>query len=69
LLAARQADVVQLRESHEKARQATAAALAQLGAEQQRLFEAQRAVATGVDRNLDLEQQIRNRERGLSQGK
>jgi hypothetical protein len=44
-----------------------ASALAELAAEQQRLFEAQRAVAAGVAKNLELEQQIRQNER--SEGK
>ncbi len=69
LLTKRQTDVSELRAQIDQARQATAASLTELAAEQQRLFDAQRAVAAGVAKNLELEQQIRQQERPTSEGK
>jgi hypothetical protein len=69
LLTKRQADVTELRAQIEEARKATTATMAELAAEQQRLFDAQRAVASGVARNLELEQQIRQQVRPGSEGK
>lgn len=69
LLTKRQADVAELRTQIEEARKGTATVLAELATEQQKLFDAQRAVATGVARNLELEQQIRQQERPRSEGK
>jgi hypothetical protein len=62
LLGARSADVKNLQEQIEQARQASAGALQQLAGEQQRLFEADRAVGRDVQRNLQLEREIRQRE-------
>jgi hypothetical protein len=69
LLTQRQADVRDLREQIDKARKATAETLAQLAAEQQRLFEAQRDVAEGVAKNLQLERQLLSSEPGAPDGK
>jgi hypothetical protein len=64
LVKARQADFMDLTTKLESARQATKTALANLTTEQQRLFEAERHVATAAAKNQQLEREIRVLEKG-----